>query len=300
MKSNRNKVVISKLSLLLSLLVLTAVGCRGKEEVPSDNGSASAYSVDDFEEGIVQYAELDQAANDSESSYATSNSYCQGIAAAAACQANQPSAGLGLQQAVYAGCQLPYSNIFATGSVSLTYNTSSCSMQNLGEAVNRTYSMNYARNGWQVQVRSENDTDYRGQVYGGGGRLTKTSAGWNFEILGRHVKLITPANNMLAKLDVRTVPGFPIQIEGSLLRSNRLVKAGKLEVNHFHRRRTVTYTASDLRYASNCCYPVSGTLAMEVTDNGASRSGSVTFNGCGSATQTLPEGTRTLPLNACQ
>jgi hypothetical protein len=299
MKAPRKQNLLSIAALVLSVSSLMTVGCKVKDEAPSNDGSTTAYSVDDFEEGLLQYAEVDQTANDAETTYVESSSYCQGIAAAASCQANQPSAGLGLRQANYAGCQIPYSNVFASGNVWLTYNTNSCSMLNLGEAVNRTYSMNYSRNGWQVQVRSESDTDYRGTVYGGGGRLTRTSAGWNIEVLGRHVKFLTPAGNMLSKIDVRTVPGFPIQVEGTLLRANRLVRAGKLEVNHFQRRRTVTYVANNLQYDSSCCYPVSGTLGIEVVDNLGTRSGSATFNGCGSVTQVLPEGTRTITLNSC-
>ncbi len=174
-----------------------------------------------------------------------------------------------------------------SGFINLAYSNASCDMSANGDSVTRTYDYDISGPyGGVLAVTSE----------GGGGRLTRTATGWTAEILGKR-KVLTYRSREVMNLSISTPQ--PIEITGTLGRASRVVNSGSFQVVHNKAGFTALYQPSNLTYNNSCCHPVAGTLA--VTYSGSiSGSGSVTFNGCGSATLVRNGQSQDVQLNYCE
>jgi hypothetical protein len=202
----------------------------------------------------------------------------------------------GVKEATYNNCQIN-TKASINGFIKLTYSQANCSVSAAGDSVNRTYDVVLTGpRGGQASLSSANSADYKGNVYGGGGQLTKTAGGYSIEVLGKHVALNYRDHN-LYNVSIRTLT--PIEITGTLARQGRLVNSGQIEVNHNLAKFTALFEPQNLQWQSGCCYPVSGTLS--VTYSG-SRTGSatVTFNGCGLATHSDGVQEKPIVLSYCE
>jgi hypothetical protein len=180
----------------------------------------------------------------------------------------------------YNGCEVPNTSRSIEGNVLLSYSQNDCSLLANNDFVTRTYDIQISgARGGVVTHTSALQSDYNGNTYGGGGRLTKTAAGWALEIAGRHSNFVY-RSRQLFDVSIRTLA--PISISGSLSRATRLINGGQLQVNHNVTGFTSTITPNNLRWSNSCCHPTSGSLSI-VFSGSRTGSASVVFNGCGTA-----------------
>lgn len=188
----------------------------------------------------------------------------------------------GVRSISYNNCSIGVSSHTLSGNVSLTYSdTSNCEVDTNGETVTRTYDFTRTT-GWGAKVRtfSSTKTDYEGNSYGGGGRLTRTASGFDLTILGKHRTRTTAGGRAALDISMRTTSDIGLD---KLARNNRTVNGGTFVIAHNLSKYKVSLSPSNLTYTSSCCYPTGGTI--NVTYSGIiSGSGSVTFTSCGNAT----------------
>jgi len=282
---------------LVPVLTLAALltAC-GKQKVDSDT-ELNAISAS-LEGGITSVSAVidDQAgSNFTASQKASPYQYAEKLfeqilpsAYAASClRAFDQACNNGVKLFSTASCDLPRGWKFS-GRVQLAYNSVNCSMSNTGDQVTRTYDYDISGpyGGMVLAVTSD----------GGGGRLTKTAAGWTAEILGKH-KVLTWRGQQKMNLNISTPA--PINITGSLQRNGRVVDGGSYQVIHNLAGFTALYEPHNLTYTGACCHPISGSLDVTYTGS-INGSGSVTFNGCGSATVVRNGQSQDVELNYCE
>jgi hypothetical protein len=132
---------------------------------------------------------------------------------------------------------------------------------------------------------------------GGGQTLTKTAAGFKYEVGGMERVLTAPGGRMLADIGTRTTT--PIAVTGSS-RADLAIVSGALEVNHKLAGYTVTLVPSNLAWSSTCNCAVSGSLTGAVAGGKfAGKSASVELTGCGQADVTIDGDTQSVTLDRC-
>lgn len=188
----------------------------------------------------------------------------------------------GVRSISYSNCTIGSSSHTLSGNVSLTYSDSAnCDIDTNGETVTRTYDFTRTTN-WGAKIRtfSSSKTDYEGNTYGGGGRLTKTASGFDLTVLGKHRTRTTAGGRAALDISMRTTSDISLD---QIARNNRTINGGTFVIAHNLAKYKVSLSPSNLTYTSSCCYPTGGTI--NVTYSGIiSGSGSVTFTSCGSAT----------------
>lgn len=203
----------------------------------------------------------------------------------------------GLKSSTFSDCTGYRGKVVASGQIDLDYSENDCSMTAVGHQVARTYEYELVgpRNG-QLLVSSADHADYSGESVGGGAVLTRTSSGYDLEILGKH-KIFTRNGRQLLDRSIKTLS--PLEITGGLRRSVRRVSNGQLQVSHNKAEFKAVYTAENLQWSSSCCHPVSGTLSVAYT---GSREGaaSVTFGSCGTATLDKDGETHDIQFSYCE
>jgi hypothetical protein len=220
--------------------------------------------------------------------------------AAAACgrAVSQACASGGVKSVNYNGCQVGLASSLS-GSVTLDYSDNSCSMAANGNFVTRTYNWTLKGPRGGTLTRSSNSmSDYTGNTYGGGGRLTKTVSGFDLEVLGTHTELKGPRGTVLYDVSVRTTSAIGLD---QVVRNGRTMNGGALEVNHNLAGFTAVFVPNNVEWSSSsCCHPTSG--SMTVTYSG-SRTGSATMSfgpTRGTATVTSGSTTQNIVLGFCE
>lgn len=290
------------LILILALAGLTACGAK-KEETDSSIDEVEA----SVESGITTISGMgdepsgasfaDNRKTATTYAYQLKNLLLPEAWAAACSRASGNPCVSGVKSETYSQCQLPNSGRAMNGQVTLTYSDAACSLSNTGDQIERTYDLTVSGPyGGSLNISSAAHADYRGQSFGGGGRLTKTALGWDLEVLGKR-KVLTRRERTL--FDVQTRTTQPLQVTGSLSRASRTVTGGSYEVVHNRARFTANYVPTNLQWTSLCCHPVSGSLAVTYSGS-VNGSASVTFNGCGTATFIKDGLSRQITLNYCE
>jgi hypothetical protein len=191
------------------------------------------------------------------------------------------SCNSGVKEAIYNNCALGSSGATYSGEAALSYSDSSCQLLSSGDHVTRTYDISFTgrRGLLVVNFTSDAGQNYLGETHVGGGRLTKTNAGWEIDVLGRNQSVVFNGRQV-ADHSIKTTS--PIQVTGSLSRAGRVIDGGELVVSHNLAQYKAIFTPNNLQYSGTCCHPVSGSLSVQYE---GSRTGSatLTFNGCGSA-----------------
>lgn len=203
----------------------------------------------------------------------------------------------GIREAIYNNCSPANSKASVNGYIRLTYSQNNCSMANVSDKVNRTYEVTISGpRGGSATLSSANKSDYNGDVYGGGGQLTKTASGFDVDVLGKNISLDYKGIE-LYNVSIRTLA--TVHVTGTLSRQNRLVDGGQIQVNHNKAKFTALFEPHNLQWQSGCCYPVSGSLS--VTYSGSKTgSATVTFNGCGLAKHSDGIQEKPVVLNYCE
>jgi hypothetical protein len=204
----------------------------------------------------------------------------------------------GIKSIDYSSCDIPGTSRSLDGQIQLSYSDLSCSLSNDGDSVTRTYDLSITGvRGGQISHSSSEQKDYREEVYGGGGRLTRTAAGWDLDILGRHSQLNFRGREIY-DTSIRTLN--TIEITGSLSRANRLITSGQIEVNHNKAEFTATMTPNNLQWTSSCCHPTSGSLNV-VFSGSRTGNATVTFGeACGIATVDNDGQSNSIQLSYCE
>ncbi|MCB0384500.1 MAG: hypothetical protein KDD43_03835 [Bdellovibrionales bacterium] len=239
-------------------------------------------------------------------SYASANLRKQNIAelflprayAATCSRAALETCSSGVKTATYSACDISGTLLSLDGSVTLTYSDSGCGMASASDNVTRTYDYTITGpRGGNLQVFSTALTDYRGTSISGGGKLTNTGSNWEVQVLGKNKILKTAGGVTIMSHSIRTLSN--VTITGGLSRSSRVMNGGQVEVNHNLAKFTAVYTPNNLQWSSTCCHPVSGSLSVTF-DGTVTGTGSVVFNGCGSATVAKDDKERNISLSYCE
>ena len=296
-------------SLLLVSTIIALSGCRQES---SDSSDSTDTQADSLESAITMIAgQADDASGGSFAlqtksnawKYAAVESLFYGSANAANCGRAYNQAcnnSTGTKSITYNSCDISARGFSLSGNVTLQYDNNNCSL-GVGESVTRTYDHTITGpRGGAIQTTSALRSAYDGTQIGGGGMLAHTSATlWTLEIAGKH-KIGTRNGRTLFDVSARTTT--PIAISNTLSRSGRTIGSGAIEVKHNRAGFTTTYTANSgqpLVWNSTCCHPVSGRLDATFSD-AITGSGSITFNGCGTAVLSKDGSTRTLSLGYCE
>lgn len=295
---------MKRLNYLIILIAFTSViGC-GKKKTSITTDSALADSV---EAGITAMA----GASDDQSGASVSllhkkkldflyelinpipNAYaatCSGRAASQSCSS-------GTKSITYSSCTLGSSSQTLFGTVTLTYSQSACTFSATNDTITRTF--DYSRTtsfGATVRTFSSAHTNYAGNSYSGGSKLTKTASGYELQIMGKHKTRTNSGGRSKLDISMRTTSNITMD---NLNRTNRTITGGALEVYHNLGQVTVKMVPSSLTYISTCCYPISGSIALTYSGT-ISATGSVTFTSCGSATVTKGADTYNINLYSCE
>lgn len=291
--------------ILIALVMSVTLGCSKKEE---DGSSLTVNSVEAVvESGVTMLSGMaDEESGSSLALETKANELKPSIfeqafvsrAYADSCsRAYYQSCSSGVRSVDYNACTVPYTLRSLNGNVTLTYSDSSCSMATTGNTTTRTYNIDITgTRGGKISHSSDTYTDYSGDAYGGGGRLTKTGSGWNLDILGRHTQF---TYNGLEIFNVSTRTLSPVSVTGSLSRSSRVMSGGQIEVNHNLAAFTATMVPQNLQWSGSCCHPISGSL--DVTFSGSKTgTATVTFAGCGTATVDQDGQSNSIQLLYCE
>lgn len=293
-------------NLLLVILVGSVIGLTGCGKKDLSASSVSSPAADALEAGITSVSGIADDQNGSTFAMQTKiNDRYEFLASAffpkayalGCSRAVTQACSSGVRTITYADCEMGARVFSLSGSVTLTYSSNSCAMISTGDSVTRTYDYTISGpHGGSLTMSSANHFDYRGNTIGGGGKLTRTSSGYDLDILGKH-KVLKKNGSSLADITVRTIQ--PLEVTGGLARAGRQVNNGILEVNHNLSKFTARYTASNLVWSAQCCHPTSGTMSVTYTGS-LTGSATVTFDGCGTATLEK-DGTQTnIDLSYCE
>tara|TARA_B110001454_G_C12723312_1_gene436619 strand:+ start:36131 stop:37018 length:888 start_codon:yes stop_codon:yes gene_type:complete len=294
-----------KFSKLITIAMIFAVaqGCKNKN-ADEDNSSISETEAV-VESGMTAVSgSMDEQSN---SSFAFQSVKPNSIwstllidrAQAATCsRAYLQSCSAGVKQIEYSDCSTLNGVRQMAGNVKLSFSNASCTLNSNGDYVTRTYSTAITGpRGGVVSNSSDSATDYRGTSYGGGAKLTKTAAGYNLDILGKH-KRMDRNGRQLFNVSVRTLQ--PLEVTGGLTRAARHVSNGQLEVNHNLAKFSSVITANDIAWGDCSCYPVSGSLSIAFSGS-KTGSATVTFtNECGVASLQENGQTSKIELSYCE
>lgn len=295
----RSTIIIATVS--ASMMLTTACG-KKPTDASSDSVSSSEAVVESSINTVGSFLDDQSGANyavySSQKSVNIWESLLGSSAYAASClRPYFSTCQNGVKSETYQDCQIGASNKTLSGTITLSYSHMSCTLATDGDTVTRTFDITVSGpRGGVLTKSSAVHADYKGDSYGGGGKITKTSAGYNLEFLGKNLAL-TKNNKSLFDISVRTLS--PLQITGGLSRSQRRISNGSLEVNHNLAKFTSVITAQDLQWDNSCCHPISGSLSIAYSGSRTGTS-SVQFNGCDTANLQEDGQTKQIEFSYCE
>ncbi|MEO0335192.1 MAG: hypothetical protein AAF202_02290 [Pseudomonadota bacterium] len=282
-----------------AVLGLALSGCIENQEVSQQESvDEVAMSV---ESGLLAISEIaDDGSGTEASSKALLESNETDVSAKSVCP--QPAyfqrCDDGKKSVRYDSCQPAYALGSLDGFVELNHSQSDCDMSLSGDEVARTYDLTYTTRGRRkIKVSSARHEDYEGNLLGGGGLLTKTSTGFEIDVLGKNRKLIGRSGRTLINVSIATAES--IVVDGSLRRAERTVVSGEILVAHNRAKFTTSLKPNNLVYNEVCCHPISGSVDIDFTGS-RNGSGTVTFLQCGQAQIDTEQGSRTLNIENCR
>lgn len=306
MNSSANFQRAIKVGMAMSFLSVCLSAC-GKKAANSDSlNTLSVNSEEAMTESVVNSVSsaMDEQSNESLTANRerTKSGNLLGLmfqqAYALICErAYQQACQGGVKTVTYDRCTMGLSSVEVSGSVSLNYSAANCEMLADGDSVIRTHDLQFeGPRGGLLSSSSASRLDYKSEQFGGGAQLTRTSAGWDFDVLGKHFNLVVRGKEIF-NVSVRTLS--PLKVTGGLSRHDRKVTDGSLEINHNLAKYTAVWTASNLQYQSNCCYPVAGSISA-VFSGSKTGSAQINFSGCGQAEKLQDGQSVPLQFSSCQ
>jgi len=222
------------------LIILVFVSCKPGTEATT-NSSSSSVSDETMEAAITTLAgAADESAGSSfafqkrklntkdkiiefftpmKKAFASS---CFGRARGQSCEDNTKTKS-------FDSCSLGNSNFNLSGTITLTYSDSSCTLDE-GTSVTRSgeFSRENVSTGTTMTISSETHTDYRGESIGGGGQITNNGEDYSLNIIGKHKVKKDEDGNTTMDISVRTLSD--VTITGGLSRTNRIMNGGSMEI----------------------------------------------------------------------
>jgi len=188
----------------------------------------------------------------------------------------------------YPDCLLANTAYKISGMVALAYSSTDCLLSATGSSVTRTHDITLKDTEEKIIKRyTTANTDYRNNAVSGGSRLKKTAGDYQLDILGV-TKAMTDKGKAVYNISTRTLAA--VTITGGLQRISRVMNGGSIEVSHNLAKNHVTFVPKQVKWSTNCCYPTSGGLDFTLNKLDAECKGTVTFNGCGSASVNVTSG----------
>ncbi len=257
-------------------------------------------SDDELNEGTNAVAEdlgnLDQSINGftARESEATP---AKPLATRAACSDSTFSAcSASARERVFSDCTL----VGATwaGTIRVAFSGANCLVDDNDDTATRTLPSGMVvtgKRGGSMTVTTAATTAWDGTAISGGHKVTKTTAGYNFEILGIN-RTITVGSFEFANVSRKTTSA--VAVTGTS-RSDRVVNGGAIVTYHNKAEFNVSWVPTNVTWASTCKCPVSGTLTGTLS---GSRTGTavMTFTGCGTATVEKSGTTEAVTLDSCE
>lgn len=254
-------------SLILSLLLLTLLACKGENEGDLSNQEVLADSI---ESGINSISGVtdDAAGSDMYASIKTKKSALEKVlqelnpiphAFAANCSRNLSGSNGVCSRDV--DCSV---GAFQwSGSVELVFsNGSSCSLNSAGESFTRE--VDFTRSGRRGEVKTTGES-----------KVTKNADNtYSINIISKNKKILRRRDGKtIMDVNVSTTEDLVVN---QLARSGRQIQSGALEITHNLAGVIVNKSFNNLDWSdSSCCYPTGGSIAGTFTGN---REGSFSVN----------------------
>jgi hypothetical protein len=181
------------------------------------------------------------------------------------------SCSSGVRSRNYEDCTFAGGRVSLSGSVTLNYSDSDCSMASNGDSVTRTADFTISARRGSLTVTAP----------GGGQTVARTTAGFDYSVGGLKRVLKDSDGETVADVETRTLSA--ISVTGAS-RSSRVMTGGQLEIKNLTRGTTAVLSPSDLTWSSTCNCAVSGSLTGSSTGNETSDEITITITGCGTAT----------------
>ncbi len=173
------------------------------------------------------------------------------------------------------------------GSVTLNFSDIvDCTMNDVNESITRVADFTLTgRRGATITVNSN----------GGGQKVTRTLAGYTYQVLG--MQRVGATANDKKLFDVSTKTLQDIVVTGRS-RSDRVMSGGQLEVTHNLRDFITLLEPKDLAWTPTCNCPTSGQVSGAFS-GAIIGSFNMTMTGCGTATVTVNDDSRDVTLDRC-
>ncbi|MGE4133841.1 MAG: hypothetical protein AB7F86_19550 [Bdellovibrionales bacterium] len=286
--------LVQILTILMSLISMACAKTAnsGSDQVASqsveDDAATTAIEmfgkVDDEQEsdlalGADQNEVEDLAMQEPEASSSQGLAACEDPAVKRSCRVDDPDS---VKYAEYSNCLLAGTRIVASGFVKLTFNNLTCSIDQDGKSVQRTYDLTLRRINRRgtYQISSAEHRNFWGDVISGGQRFVNTERGYSYEVLGSHHVLKLPNARLFRDISVNT--SAPIQVTTEADPRARTVNGGPLLIHHNLAKFTASYEAENVTYVPDCKCPVEGTIQISYRGS-INAGGSIKFLGCGQA-----------------
>jgi len=194
--------------------------------------------------------------------------------------------GAGLRTRDFGDCTIGAATL--SGNVNLMFTQPACVIATAGDAVTRTADITLTGlYGGTLEVTSP----------GGGQTLTRTADGFNYSVGGMERVLTGSGGRRI--FDIATHTTAPIVVTGSS-RADLKIVSGSFVIEHKLAGYSVTLTADNLAWTSNCNCASSGTLTgMVAGGKHDGKSASVTITACGEADVTIDGDTEMVSLDRC-
>ncbi|OQW53683.1 MAG: hypothetical protein A4S09_07200 [Proteobacteria bacterium SG_bin7] len=207
----------------------------------------------------------------------------------------------GGKAAAYTDCTIAGTTKLFSGSVNLQYSDAGCAFTAAGQTVTRLSELVRKITAYETFTTSTGArTDYRGTVFGGGTRLTKTAGGYELNVLGFNKFYTSQVGAYTHDVSLKTTANITVSDPTA---TSITFTGGSLEVVDSTHKFVATYVPTNvLINYSTCCYPASGSLAVTYTAGSLTGSAGISFSStsCGLATLTVNGDTSAVPLWGCQ
>ncbi len=192
----------------------------------------------------------------------------------------------GVRSRDFGGCNFGVAKL--TGSVTLTFTDSGCSMEAVLDEVTREANFT---------ITGPRDATLTVTSPGGGQTVTRTAANsFTYAVGGLRRVAKGPRGRTLFDIGTRTTE--PIGVSGTS-RSDRVIDGGVLEITHNLAHYTTTLSPQNLAWSTGCNCPTSGKLSGTVSKTDETQSILIEVTGCGTATITTDEETKDVTFDRC-
>ncbi len=192
----------------------------------------------------------------------------------------------GSRSKMFSSCSIGAATL--DGTVTLTFSQMDCSVMNVGDYVTRN--ADFTLTGPRAATLTVSSD-------GGGQKVTKTTSGWAYTVLGMHRVAKDSKGNEVFNIDTKTLTD--ISVTGPK-RAGRVMNGGQLQITHNLAHYTTVITPNNVTWDGTCNCAVSGSWSGTVTNEaGKSEDFNIEITGCGKATVTTQKQTKNVTFDRC-